>query len=253
MERTSPTAAPTESAREGLQLEKAEFPEDALPTSCCACQREIVGTYFEVNARVACPGCRDQVAAAATGGSGARRFLRALAWGAGGALAGSALWMAITRWTGWEIGLVAILVGWMVGCGVRKGADGRGGWLYQGLAVGLSYLAIVATYVPDLHRSFLEEPGAEATPVQTASSEPAPATAGAEADALDVLALPLYGLFLLGVAGLLPFLSLPENLIGVLIIGFALFEAWKLNKRTPLVISGPFEAARPPRAVARGG
>jgi hypothetical protein len=39
-------------------------------------------------------------------------------------------------------------------------------------------------------------------------------------------------------------LALPENLIGLMIIGFALFEAWKMNKRTPVEFSGPFALTR---------
>ncbi len=31
-----------------------------------------------------------------------------------------------------------------------------------------------------------------------------------------------------------------HNPIGLLIVGFALWEAWKINKRVPLVFSGPF-------------
>jgi hypothetical protein len=37
-----------------------------------------------------------------------------------------------------------------------------------------------------------------------------------------------------------PFFSGLENIIGFLVIGFALFEAWKINKKTLLRITGPF-------------
>jgi hypothetical protein len=43
-----------------------------------------------------------------------------------------------------------------------------------------------------------------------------------------------------------PFLAGVENLIGLLIIGFALWEAWKLNARRPLQISGPYQIAPAP-------
>lgn len=243
---------------DGVQFDKAEFADKAPASACIGCQKTIDATYYQINERVVCPGCKDEAAAALTGGSSSRRFLRALAWGGLGAFAGAAIWMTITRITGWEIGLVAIVVGLLVGWGVRKGADGRGGWAYQSLAIALTYMAIVATYVPDVHKSLLEAQQLEAVaevPPDSGSAPSSAATDGTDASAnfeVDpsagavsaALALPLYLMFLLAVASALPFLALPENLIGVLIIGFALFEAWKMNKRTPLVVSGPFEVTR---------
>jgi hypothetical protein len=39
----------------------------------------------------------------------------------------------------------------------------------------------------------------------------------------------------------LPFLAGFQNLMGIVIIGIGLYEAWKLNKRETLQITGPFE------------
>ncbi len=50
--------------------------------------------------------------------------------------------------TGYEFGLIAILVGYAVGIAVRRGSSGRGGWPYQLLAVGLTYASIVGSYLP---------------------------------------------------------------------------------------------------------
>jgi hypothetical protein len=41
-------------------------------------------------------------------------------------------------------------------------------------------------------------------------------------------------------AAVAPLLAGASNIIGLLIIGIAVFEAWKLNKRVPLDITGPF-------------
>jgi hypothetical protein len=38
-----------------------------------------------------------------------------------------------------------------------------------------------------------------------------------------------------------PFLPGAENIIGLLIIGFALWEAWKFNMHRPLPITGPYQ------------
>jgi hypothetical protein len=52
---------------------------------------------------------------------------------------------------------------------------------------------------------------------------------------------------LLFFAAIAPILAGASNIIGLLIIGIAVFEAWKLNKRVQLDITGPFRVgSRPP-------
>jgi len=48
-----------------------------------------------------------------------------------------------------------------------------------------------------------------------------------------------------GIAFAAPFLTLPENIIGLLIIGFALHQAWRMNKRKQVTITGPYALAPP--------
>jgi hypothetical protein len=249
-----PTRMSNPSTLSALPLDGVQSDKAAL--DCTHCKTAIVDAYFELNAKVVCPECREQVAAHAIGGSGAGRLLRAFAWGSLGAIAGTSLWVAITHATGYEIGLVAVVVGLLVGGGVRKGADRRGGLAYQCMAVVLTYLAIVATYVPDVHRGFMEQQAHESAPVAALSSASTDANAMANPMhanlAVDVqddapaplLAIALYGALVFALAAALPFLALPENLIGLMIIGFALFEAWKMNKRTPVEFSGPFALTR---------
>ena len=38
-----------------------------------------------------------------------------------------------------------------------------------------------------------------------------------------------------------PFLAGIQNVIGLLIIGFALYEAWRVNAYTPFLVEGPFQ------------
>jgi hypothetical protein len=58
------------------------------------------------------------------------------------------------------------------------------------------------------------------------------------------------GRFALGVVALValaaaaPFLAGIENVLGLLIIGFALFQAWQMNRRVPLTITGPYAVGR---------
>ncbi len=67
-------------------------------------------------------------------------MLRAALYGAGAAL------VAIV--TGYEIGLISILVGITVGKAIRRGSHGWGGRPQQILAVALTYFAITSSYIP---------------------------------------------------------------------------------------------------------
>ena len=44
---------------------------------------------------------------------------------------------------------------------------------------------------------------------------------------------------ILAIACAAPFLAGFENIIGIVIIGIGLYEAWKLNRRTTVTITGP--------------
>jgi hypothetical protein len=50
-------------------------------------------------------------------------------------------------------------------------------------------------------------------------------------------------------AAVAPLLAGASNIIGLLIIGIAVFEAWKLNKRVQLDITGPFRVGGRPASV----
>ena len=129
-----------------------------------------------MNGAIACPACKDRVLAARDGGSRVGRLLAAGGLGLLAAIAGATVWIVIVRVTHYEIGLVAIGVGLLVGAAVRRGSGGRGGWGYQTLAVVLTYSAMVAYYVPYVLEG-LRKGASEAH----ATSEPGGATAPAHA------------------------------------------------------------------------
>ena len=84
------------------------------------------------------------------------------------------------------------------------------------------------------------------------------AAAVAENDIEKASAKPGLGLFVLAVAALVvfafaislaaPFLAGIQNVIGLLIIGFALWEAWRINAYRKLPITGPYELGAAPAA-----
>ena len=82
------------------------------------------------------------------GGSRVARAIKALFLGGLAAGIGAVIYYAIIRMTGLNIGLIAVVVGVMVGGAVRKGSGNRGGPFYQGVAILLTYLSIVAMNVP---------------------------------------------------------------------------------------------------------
>lgn len=253
----------------GLDFERAEPAASAAPEGvrCAGCGQQIVDAYWQVNAAVACERCKNALARErATRHPG--RFLLAGLYGTLAAAAGAAAWYAVRAATDYEFGLLAIVIGLGVGFAVKKGARGRGGWAYQGLAMFLTYMAIVSTYVPLIVKSIADRPEAEAVaaadpapgaPVQPASSataapDPAAPAPDAATQAAAPAEAPSAGMLLLGVAAILglamalPFLAGLENLLGLAIIAFGLYEAWKINRAQPFAVSGPFDAKGNPVA-----
>jgi hypothetical protein len=237
----------------GLRFDQPE-PAASAPT-CARCKAGITKAYYEVNGHVVCAGCKSALECAPAG-SGSSRMLRALLFGLGAAIVGAGIYYAILAATGYELGLVAILVGWMVGVAVHKGSHGAGGWAYQTLAVGLTYLAIVSTYIPFIFKEDTSDQAKAAVAAPASSgSDSAQATdsvtvrpAAATADSATHHMTP--GRLLLGVATLIliaaasPFIAGLDNILGLIIIGFALYQAWKMNRRVPLVVSGPYAVGK---------
>ena len=142
---------------------------------------------------------------------------KALILGFGAALVGAVIYWAVIRFFRLEIGIVAVLNGWMVGKAMRIGSGGRGGRVLQVAAALLTYLSVGMAYVP------------------------LALSAGAAinlATLLSAALLPVY--VVLG--------SLPGGLISALIIGFGMVQAWQLTGTPALDIQGPFRVGNAPAA-----
>lgn len=227
------------------QFERMEPREDTAQSTCSACQRSIPDAYFEAAGRIFCEPCRDAVMESLShGGSGAARLLKSILLGIGAAAVSAVVWYGIVKLTGYELGIIAIAVGFAVGAAVRMGAEQRGGWAYQTIAVVLTYLAIAASYVPLVMEGFRAQATAEANQVADASSgagtQPPGEVPTTELDETILLVSSI------AVALALPVLQATEGtgIIGLLIVGFALYEAWKINKRRTIAFSGPFRLQR---------
>jgi hypothetical protein len=194
-------------ASAGLQFDKVELASPAAARACARCQRLLGDEYFALGAHVICGACADQLGGAKGGGA----FARALLYGAGAAAAGSIVWYLVERTLHSQWGIVAIAVGLLVGFAVRKGAQGGGGGTYQALAMVLTYLAITGSEALQVIQSMIDW--------------------DRQIDLAYVFRRAFTGPFTGG-----------RSIMGWIIVGIALYEAWKINKGVP--ISGPFRLAR---------
>lgn len=193
-----------------LQFETAEYAAGA-PT-CSLCGQPVTGEWWTIGGNPYCAPCRHRVAAFVERRASAGELARGLLFGLGAALAGSAAWYGVREGTGYELGLLAIGVAWLVSAAVVAGA-GRGG-PQQLAAVALTYLSIAWSYAPYAYDAAL-------------------GVAGVAIAAVTVLAMPV-------------FLAQEGDAIWFVIVGIALWSAFQRTRRPNLTYSGPFTVASPP-------
>lgn len=230
---------------------------------CARCHSPIRLYYYQIDGHLTCSACKQAIERdlARTGATGrtAAPMLRAALFGLGAAVAGAIVYYAVIAITGWQIGYVAILIGYMVGYAVMKGSRGRGGRRFQFLAVGLTYVAIGLAYAPMSFKELSKDRGAKAAAAAVDSIAPSTIapnddTRGASTTAAPgrANAKPLgTGGLLFGVGALvllvfaLPLIvvfgSLPLGLISGIIIGVGLRQAWRMTAAATMPIVGPFK------------
>ena len=207
-----------------LQFARAEVGPAAAVT-CLQCQQAVGETYYEAAGKTVCERCKRQIEWHLAEGAGFAGFLKALAFGSVGGALGAVLWYGV-RALGYEAALVAIALGWLVGRGVNLGTGGRGGRGFQVLAVFLAYNAIALQWLPDIWQFISQSKDLQ----------------GGERLVALVLAVPF--------TYLAPFMGGWQSLISILIIGFGLWQAWKMNARLQVAFSGPFRVGAAPAAPA---
>ena len=238
--------------------------------TCAVCGKSVDREYYHANGKPICASCRQVVMAAAATPRSVGKLAAAGLFGLGAAIAGAAIYYAVIAIADLEIGIVAILIGYMVGWAVRKGAGGGGGRRFQVLAVVLTYWAVGLAYTPlafkGLTKDKKESSAITVTSDSSAAKVPTPperlgdTTAGAGAGAASNgektsgrdVALALGGLVLF--AFVLPVLSvfgsMPMGLISALIIFIGLSQAWRMTGRPQLAISGPYKVGTGPAPAA---
>jgi hypothetical protein len=140
---TEPTRNP-DASTESLQFDRV----DAASMKCATCAKPIVASYYDVDGKSVCIACKEAAERLNQPARGAGTFFKSLFFGGIGAFVGAAIYYGVAALTGWEIAIVALVIGLLVGGGVRFGTGGRGGRLFQVMAVVLAYFAVGLAYTP---------------------------------------------------------------------------------------------------------
>jgi hypothetical protein len=239
-------------ADQGLQFDRvvtdlpASVTSTGTPSAAChVCRTPLQAEYYSVNAHAVCATCRQTIETSAETPKGAGPFVRASLFGLGAGIVGAAIYYAVIALADLEIGIVAILIGYMVGYAVRKGAGDRGGRRFQVLAIVLTYGAVALAYTPVVISEALnadteqaqqaDAKGATPEPASLQSTEePAPTAVG------GIVGLLLFFGFIAALPLLVVFGSMPSGLISAAIIFFGMQQAWKMTGVPSLQILGPF-------------
>jgi hypothetical protein len=231
-----------------------------LAVTCAVCQASIETEYFDVNGNVVCSRCRTAAESAATTPRGIVPLMTAGVFGLGAGLVGAVIYYAVMAIANLEIGIVAILIGYMVGYAVRRGARGRGGRRFQVLAVALTYASIALAYSPMVFKQVLDTDRSARTALSATkssgrsnnNSNTAAATQGERGAttklsggrvllSLVFVAAFIAALPVLGIIG-----SFPFGLISAFIIFIGLKQAWTMTGVTRLQILGPYRVGAAP-------
>lgn len=201
-----------------LQFDRAEMETGTLQT-CVICKQSVGGEYYAVNNHIVCSGCRARL------GDGispvtSHRVVMAMLHGAVAAIIGGTAWGLVTYYTHWQLGIVAVFVGLGIGRFVRTGSGGLGGPVFQAIAVGWTYLAIAGSWIPVMLKG--QDDVDWFAIVSTALAEPVRIAA-------------------------------KGDILGLLINGFAIYEAWKVTRRPAIQITGPFRVRTAPPAEGTAG
>jgi hypothetical protein len=256
-DRVETTGSPSQSVAPGVTA-----------VTCAVCGKSVGDEYFTANGKPICANCRQVVTTAAATPRSVGPLLLAALFGFGASVAGAAIYYAVIAITNLEIGIVAIVIGYMVGWAVRKGAGGRGGRRFQILALALTYWAVGLAYAPLAYKEVVKNKVSSSAQFDSTAtnqstigerlgdSAQAAAPGGTsgvkdEVRSRDAL-VALGGLFLLIFA--LPVMSvvgsMPFGLLSALIIFIGLRQAWHMTGAHQLEISGPYKVGTGPASTS---
>ena len=235
-----PEQLPSVDALQFRRAQPLDITDARAGKSCAACKQLIEGPHFQVQQHVICPACAAKIEV----GKQARKpvpWVRSVIYGAGAAVAGCILY-AIPLALGFQIGIVALAVGWMVGKAIRNGSYGVGGRRQQILAVALTYFAISTSVIPAGFLIGMKQGAAERAAAKKGKASP---VIHDQATTEKLTMTP--GKALAGIAVLMlisPFLELFSSPVGGLISLFIIFvglqRAWAMTAGHEILVTGPY-------------
>jgi hypothetical protein len=184
--------------------------EAPVEAACAVCKQPFATRYFSVNGHGVCEPCLGKLRAGQHGS-----FSKALALGTAAGAVGAGVYYAIRSATGYDLALITIVVGVIVGIGVRRGAGASRSNVYRAMAVGLTWLAMSSTYVPDLLAGFRQD--------------------GSVIGAAEVIFAAVLSL------GVPYFMIKGAEVLGLIIFAVGIWEAWRRSAPPAFHVEGPFE------------
>jgi len=260
--------------RDALQFDRVETSgapsgqgAESPAVICEMCGRSAGTEYYHVNGKPVCENCRQVLRSAAETPRTAGPLVRAGVLGLVAAIAGAAIYYAVIAITNFEIGLVAILIGYMVGYMVRRGAGGRGGRRFQILAVVLTYWAVGLAYTPLAFKGLTDDktaaadstsvaettdtavslPSTDSSALVASSVSDAPGDSsddGKRTSAVKALGMVFLLVFALPVLSIVE--SMPGGILSALIIFIGLRQAWTMTGAHVFNVSGPYKVGAGP-------
>ncbi|MBV9948827.1 MAG: hypothetical protein JOZ69_18410 [Myxococcales bacterium] len=233
-----------------LRFDRATYAEDAgggLP--CANCRGPLGDAYWKWQRLVVCARCRDALAGRLRDSQSSARFARALVLGGLTALGCGVAYATLVGATHARFALATIGIAFVIARVLRKASLGIGGTRYQIAAVALTYFSATMGYIPEIWGSLRQQASAEHTeraasapppsPEAQGAAEPSGGSGKASGSPRDLVVAVV---FLVGIMLAAPFLTATQAPLGLIIVGFGLWEAWKLSRGPPLHIEGPFRA-----------
>ncbi len=204
-----------------MDFTQAQF-DDAAPPSqvtCAVCGTALQHQYWNAGAATVCRNCADQLRAGPPPEGRFLRVLKAFLLGNGAGLLGAIGYGAVIYFSGYELALITIGIGWFVGRAVMKGSEDRGGRGYQVMSALLTYVWCMQAYVPITVRELM------------ATEEPAPFIAAALMSPFVALAIPFLG---------------GMGVLSVLILGFGVWRGFREPAAVVIAVDGPFDLTQTP-------
>jgi hypothetical protein len=230
-----------------LNFERATYAQSEAGPPCANCNGPLSDEYWEFSSRPICGNCKGQIAAMLEASQSRATFIRAMLLGGATAFGCGVAYAIFVALTNYQLALITIGIAFVIAKVIRKCSGGTGGRRYQVLAVILTYLASAMGYAPAVMAGLTgttEEPAAASGTSAPAPTPRKPSTS----EEVSAFGLVMAAGFFLAITLAAPFLAAMDAPIGLLIVGFGLWEAWKLTGGVPMVLGGPYRRT----AVATG-